>query len=217
MTREKYEAYNMDKRYCTIYLARHGETEANVLRITQGHSSSPLTDKGKMQAKSLGENLHDVHFDAIFSSDLERAKHTAEIAALDRKISVQTSQLLREKSFGTFEGGPIIHYIEALQKIVSEETEPALFMTAKLGVGDESEAEVASRVIRFLREIAVAYEGKTVLVVSHGAAIRILLAHLGFGTRKELLGSVSNAAYIKLESDGIDFFVKETFGVMKKV
>ncbi len=207
----------MDTKYCTIYLARHGETEANVLRITQGHSSSPLTDKGKMQAKALGENLFDIHFDAVFSSDLERAKHTAEIATLNRKIAVQTSQLLREKSFGTFEGGPIIHYIEALQKIVSEEEEVAKYMAAKLGVGDESEEEVATRVIRFLREIAVAYAGKTVLVVSHGAAIRILLAHLGFGTRKELLGSISNAAYIKLESDGIDFFVKETFGVVKKV
>ncbi len=217
MIKEKYAAYNMDTKYCTIYLARHGETEGNVKRLAQGHSSSPLTDKGKMQAKALGENLFDVQFDAIFSSDLERARHTAEIAALDRKIAVKTSQLLREKFFGTFEDGPMIHYVEALRKIINEEADAASLMAAKLGTGDESEGEVATRVIRFLREVAVAYAGKTILVVSHGAAIRILLAHLGFGTRKELLGSIVNTGYVKLESDGIDFFVKETFGVMKKL
>ena len=59
--------------------------------------------------------------------------------------------------------------------------------------------------------------GKTILVVSHGGVMRYLLIHLGFGTYTNLpTGSIGNTAYIKLETDGVDFFVKETKGITKK-
>jgi alpha-ribazole phosphatase len=58
--------------YCIIYLVRHGETEWNVKKITQGQSESYLTEKGVEQAKETAEKLKDVKFDAIFSSDLNR-------------------------------------------------------------------------------------------------------------------------------------------------
>jgi broad specificity phosphatase PhoE len=55
------------------------------------------------------------------------------------------------------------------------------------------------------------------LAVSHGGAMRALLMHLGYATFDELRGrSVENTAYIKLDSDGIDFFVKETKGINKQ-
>lgn len=62
----------------------------------------------------------------------------------------------------------------------------------------------------YLREVAVAYQGKDILVVSHGGVMRILLDHLG---KRVARGATANTAYIKLESDGVEFFVKETEGI----
>jgi len=74
----------------------------------------------------------------------------------------------------------------------------------------ESDEEIISRLIPFLREIAVGFIGKTILIVSHGGVMRILLQHLG---RKVPHGAASNTAYIILESDGVEFFIKGTEGI----
>jgi broad specificity phosphatase PhoE len=73
-----YNDRNM-KNYSTIYLTRHGETEWNEKKIIQGHSDIPLNKKGIKQANLLGMELKNIHFDAVFSSDLVRAKKSAEI------------------------------------------------------------------------------------------------------------------------------------------
>ena len=81
----------------------------------------------------------------------------------------------------------------------------------------ETEQDLINRVLVFLREAAVTYLGKTVLVVTHGGMIRSLLMHLGFGSFDELpSGCVENTGYIVLQSDGVDFFIKETKGINKK-
>ena len=81
----------------------------------------------------------------------------------------------------------------------------------------ESADEAVSRLLTFLREVAVAYLGKTILVVNHGTNMRSLLTHLRYATFDELPdGSLENTAYIILESDGVDFFVKKKVGVNKK-
>jgi broad specificity phosphatase PhoE len=203
--------------YCTLYIARHGETEWNLKQLTQGHGDSPLTDKGKEQARALGERLKEVAFDAIFSSDLSRAKHTAEIAKLERELAVQTSELLRERSFGAYEGQAIGTYSGKLLAMISEAENEAQRLAAKLGEGDESEEEVVTRFIRQLREISVAYPGKNVLVVAHGGSIRMFLTHIGYGTYKELVSAVSNGAYVKVTCDGINFNVEEVVGITKNI
>ena len=74
-----------------------------------------------------------------------------------------------------------------------------------------------SRFITILREIAVAYTEKTVLVTSHMGLMRTFLVHLGFESYKELfLYNFLNTAYIKIKSDGVDFFIEELYGVEKK-
>ena len=90
-----------------VYIVRHGQTLFNFLERVQGWSDSPLTDKGVHQAKAVAIHLASIHFDAIYSSDLMRAMHTAE-AILEKQNSVtelQTTPLLREAYFGGFEGG----------------------------------------------------------------------------------------------------------------
>ena len=204
--------------YCTIYLARHGETEWNALHRIQGQTDSPLTLNGIKQAKALAKNLRTVVFKAIFSSDLLRAKRTAEMVALDKKLTVITTQALRERAFGRFEGKTGTEFERELKDLFDQRetlADEGRFKF-KLHPEIESDAEIITRSLVYLREIAVAYAGKTVLIVSHSGIICGLLIHLGFGTYYELpYTAIDNTAYIKLESDGIDFFVKETFGVHK--
>ena len=79
----------------TFYIVRHGQTEWNVLHRIQGQLDSSLTEQGKQEAKETAKKLKDVHFDVIYSSDLLRSKHTAEIIALEKKLEIMTTKALR--------------------------------------------------------------------------------------------------------------------------
>lgn len=64
-----------------LYVSRHGETLANIeKRLAGSKSDSPLTEKGIMQAKELGQNLNSISFDVVYSSPLQRAVNTVNIA-----------------------------------------------------------------------------------------------------------------------------------------
>jgi broad specificity phosphatase PhoE len=204
------------KNFTTIYIVRHGETEWNVQGLLQGQMDSPLTIAGKDQARLLGQELAHVQFDAVFSSDLERTKKTAEIIGLEKKLAVKTTEALRERAFGTFEGKKYAVLEEELKDLIAEyETlQDKEKLTFRFRDDMETEEEVLIRFLRFLREIGVAYSGKTVLLVTHGGTMRTLLVHLGFGTYKQLHHSaVKNGGYLVLESDGVEFFIKETKGI----
>lgn len=202
-----------ENKYCTIYFVRHGQTDWNVKSIIQGHSDIPLNENGVSQAKKIAEKMTNVRFDAVFSSDLLRAKRTAEIIVLEKKLAVKTTEALRERFFGRFEGKDWRQYdreiVTLLKKYrkVGYDSKKAIM---------ETDSSMISRVITFLREIAVAYPGKTVLMVSHGGLMRTLLIHLGYGTYETLPpGSIGNLGYVKMRSDGVDFFISETSGVTR--
>lgn len=204
------------KNYCTLYIVRHGQSLSNVEKIVAGHTNKPLSPEGEAQAKARAQDLDAVKFDVAFSSDLARAHKTAEIISLNRQLVVNTIQLLRERNFGEWESRPETEFLEEnrhlLEKLesLSEQEKQDL----KIGQGYESNSEIAQRFITVLREIAVTYLGKTVLVVSHGSIMRSLLMLLGFATYASLpSGSVSNTGYFVLESDGVDFFIKKTEGI----
>lgn len=197
---------------CTLFIARHGQTEWNVKKIIQGHSESVLTERGKQQARELHRTLQDIHFDAIFSSDLLRAKQTAEIIALEKKLAVTTTAALRERKWGKYEGRKSTEYQQEARVLLEKfntlsDQEKWQF---RMSVDMETDEEVVSRFIQFVREIAVAYRGKTVLVVTHGGCIRTFLTRLGYMSYGEFEGMApQNAGYMKVLSDGIDFFLKE--------
>jgi broad specificity phosphatase PhoE len=94
----------MKNNFCTIYLVRHGRTDWNEKGLIQGHTNIALNQEGKIQAENLARELKHIKFDKVFSSDLARAKQTAEIIALEHKLSVETSKALRERNFGKYEG-----------------------------------------------------------------------------------------------------------------
>lgn len=206
------------KNYCTFYLVRHGQTDWNVKKMMQGHKDSRLTDLGIKQAQELAKKLNRIHFDAVFSSDLLRAKRTAEIIVAEKKLAIATTQLLRERSFGKYEGWSWERYYQQFEKSLEKYkklTEKEYFVH-KLDPSIESDEEVVSRLITLIREIAVGNAGKKILLVSHGGLMRVFLTHIGYGTRRELrAGCVKNTAYVKFLSDGVDFIIKEVSGIKK--
>ena len=88
----------------TLLLARHGETDWNRQLRIQGSSDIELNDLGRRQAQALAQDLTDVELDAIYSSDLARARQTAEPVAATHGLEVRFDPRLRERSFGSWEG-----------------------------------------------------------------------------------------------------------------
>lgn len=195
--------------YCTLYIVRHGQTDWNAQGITQGETDIPLNSEGIKQAKTLGGSLKKIEFDAVFSSDLLRAKRTAEIIAMEKKLAVETTNLLRERRYGKFEGKPG-HLMDEFHKTWETLSKKGR-ISYKPYDGYETDEEAISRFITFLREVAARYLSKKVLIVSHGGIMRVFLNHLSDKTYRAK--AISNSAYIKLESDGVDFFIKELQGI----
>jgi len=201
----------MTAQMCTIYIVRHGQTDWNVSKTSQGQIDIPLNKVGESQAIDLEEQLKHIDFDAFFSSDLIRAKRTAEILNRERNLAFQTTAALRERNFGTYQGKPIDDAHRRLYQLLEDYKEHPHIIESRV----ETNEQLVSRALTFIREISVGYEGKTVLLVSHGGLMRTLLVHLGFCLSRQIpyIGAIKNTAYIKLISDGSEISVKETFGI----
>ncbi len=184
-----------------------------------------LNSTGEAQAKAAANRLKKIPFTAAFSSDLVRAKQTAEIISLEHHLAVTTAKAIRERSFGKYEGRSVEQFSADLKDLLAEfETlsdEAKFDFTFPFGI--ENLGLSVTRLITFLREISVAYLGKTVLVVSHGALIRHFLIRIGFAAFQQLQWipgvsmPISNLGHAVIDCDGIDFFVKDTFGINKTI
>lgn len=201
----------MTAQICTLYLVRHGQTQWNVDKIIQGHINIPLTEEGERQAYEQKENLKNIKFSKVYSSDLIRAHRTAEILNSDRELSHDKTAALRERNFGTYEGKSRENdKIQLFDLINSDSNHPHLKES-----GVESNDSMINRSLTFLRKKSLKHVGKNVLVVSHGGLIREILIHLKYAKADDFPPrSIKNLAYIKLECDGITFTVKETFGIV---
>jgi len=197
----------------TVYIVRHGETEWNFKKLIQGQSDSPLTKEGVKQAKKLSKKLIKVKFDLVFSSDLLRAKRTAEIIIAEQKLEIATSKLLRERRFGKLEGKPV-QTLRAFDDLFAKLKHEEIY-SYKSFPDVESDEEIVTRLITFLREAAITHAGKKILVVTHGGVMRAFLIKLGVSDYKDPVW-VGNAGYIKLETDGVDFYVLEVDGIEKR-
>ena len=197
----------------TFYIVRHGQTEWNVDRIVQGHKDSELTASGRAQAKDVAEKFKEIQIDHVFSSDLLRARQTAEILTLEKKMAIKTTKLLREQTYGEYEGKDLDELL-ALFKHWDTLSEKERF-TYRAHHSFETDEESTARFITFLRETAVAYANQTILVVTHGIMMRNLMIHLGSMSYKDNK-FFQNSGHIILESDGVDFFVKEMNGFENK-
>jgi len=156
-------------RVTTLLLARHGETDWNRARRWQGHADRPLTDRGRAQAAALGDRLADIALDAVYSSDLRRARETAEAGALPHGLDVIELPELREVDVGSWEG---------LTRDEAESRFPDGFrrwLAGGTGWEDgETYAEMSRRVLAVVERIASDHEGGRILIVSHGGPIRAI-------------------------------------------
>ena len=147
-----------------VLVLRHGQSEWNALRRWQGHADIDLDDEGVRQAVAAGTVLGT--FDAVWASDLQRARHTAEIIAEAIGIGpVQIDPRLRETDVGPWEG---------LTHSEVESGWPGFLAAHRRPEGFEPYEEAASRMGAALRDIAAQQPGGEVLVVSHGGVIRAL-------------------------------------------
>ena len=200
---------------CKIYIVRHGQTEWNVKRLIQGHKNSQLTKLGIEQAFAAAAKLQNIVFDEVYSSDLDRAHLTASIIAKEKQLVVKMTKLLREKSYGKYEGRGYDVFQSELKEYTDEFDKHPHDKKWSFKFPDiETDEEVVIRTLRFLREISIANPNKKVLVVTHAGVIGNLLIHLGVWDYPEQhTKKLANAGYLQLESDGIDFFVKEADGI----
>jgi len=153
-----------------ILFVRHGETDWNVERRVQGHSDRPLNATGLAQARELAAELREGRIDAVYASDLARARDTAAAVAAEHGLEVEVVPALREKNFGSWEG--------LLDTEIRER-----FPQANGGPWGDAETsnEVAERVLGALHEIAGRHPDGRVLVVSHGGPLRAVLRHCSAG------------------------------------
>lgn len=201
-----------------FYILRHGQTQWNAEKRIQGQKNPPLNARGHQEAETISQALRDVEFNLIFSSDLLRAKQTADTIASKRSLTVQTSSSLRERYYGQLEGkkDEEVHKDPILKELIRtfENQSVEKSWSSAIVPDMESDEKLADRLIKFLRELTALYPGKKILVISHGGPIRVLLMQLGFVPKGSLRSrATKNGGYIVLTSDGTDFFVKETKGI----
>lgn len=169
-----------------LILVRHGQTEWNRQNRLQGQRNSPLTKLGREQAAQVKKALFGHSIDKAYVSPLQRARDTLDIILGDRGIDVAVSDNLKEIDLGPWEGKsredllkshPVAyHHFWHRQD---------LFRLA----GAESFHQLKMRVVGELDALFARERGKSVLVVSHGMAIKSAIAHYT-GTPLEKMADV---------------------------
>ena len=156
-----------------ICFIRHGETTWNAERRMQGHIDIPLNTAGMGQAKRLATSLTQTKhsFDAIYSSDLERALHTANVVANALSLAVHTTPQLRERNVGQLQGlllseAPIL-LPEIWQSHIARE------LDHDLG-GGESIRAFHQRMQGVLELLLRQHRGQSILAVSHGGSLDMI-------------------------------------------
>ena len=178
-----------------IYPVRHGQSEWNVLRRTQGQIPHPqLTDLGRRQASAAAEairadtELNGQAVRSVVASDLVRAVQTARIIADALAAPIHLDGRWREQYLGRLEG---LGYGETDAELAGTRAGP----DAPIG-GGESARQVAERVAAALEDL----DPTEAVVVTHGDTIRCLLAHVtGIAAAFDVSNPVPNGAVIALD------------------
>lgn len=155
----------------TVLAVRHGETAWNRESRIQGHLDIPLSPLGLAQAQRLAQALAGEPLDAIYASDLGRARQTAAAVAERVGLPVQEDAGLRERGFGCFEG-------LSWSEIESRWPEQALRWKRRdpdFGAeGGERLRDFYARAVGTVERLAQAHPGQTLLVVAHGGVMDCL-------------------------------------------
>jgi broad specificity phosphatase PhoE len=158
----------------TIHLVRHGQTNWNVERRIQGQTESSLTLMGIEQARQVAKQLQNVKFDRAYASSSERARDTARYILEHHEVDLELRDDLREIYLGEWEGQLYsdvkLSHPEPHQHFWEDPSSFAL-------TGAESFYDLQTRAVNAVENIVQENEGRTILIVSHGAFIKALLCH----------------------------------------
>ncbi|MGB1378714.1 MAG: histidine phosphatase family protein [Nitrosopumilus sp.] len=159
-----------------IIFLRHGQAKNNTERVLSGRTPGvPLTDKGITQAQQTAELLEHMNISAIYSSPIQRAKHTAEIVGEHNSIDVQIDDRLIELDMGKFTGVPydeiFANHGNVFLKFYNGELEIA-------HNGVETFADVKKRVTSIVDEIIEKHPDQNVVLVTHMDPIKAMLSNV---------------------------------------
>ncbi len=150
-----------------LYFARHGNTDANprsAVSKDSGEIDEPLNQEGIQQANDLAEELKDIHFDAIITSPMKRARETTEIVNKYHNLPIDISAVWRERGIGTYTD------LETWNNLFDFDQDFRL-------ENSEDLKEFFKRIYDAIDDLKQKYEHKTILVVSHGGVQLALYAY----------------------------------------
>ncbi|WP_108508861.1 histidine phosphatase family protein [Polynucleobacter acidiphobus] len=156
-----------------ICFVRHGETDWNVEKRMQGHTDIPLNAHGVMQAERLAKVLlrTGYRFDRIYSSDLERAFHTAKVIASPLSLDITVHPDLRERHVGKLQG----LLLADAPKMLPEQWRRHLARDLEFDLeGGESILGFHARMKRMLDHLLMRHAGEQILAVSHGGSLDMI-------------------------------------------
>ena len=157
-----------------LWLVRHGQTDWNIEGRYQGQADTSLNPTGIAEAGEAAQQLAGRPFQKVYSSDLTRAKQTAELIARPRNATILVDPRLREISLGEWEG-QLFNLIQVSypQEVAQRELTPLTFRAP----GGESIEDIWRRVKQAVNDINAQNPGEEVVVVSHGLVLATLLAY----------------------------------------
>ncbi|MCC6865652.1 MAG: 2,3-diphosphoglycerate-dependent phosphoglycerate mutase [Ignavibacteria bacterium] len=163
-----------------LVLIRHGQSQWNLENRFTGWIDIPLSPKGEEEASSAGEKIKGMTFDKAFSSVLQRATKTYEIAAQKagfKHLVCERDEALNERMYGDLQG---LNKDECREKFGAEQVHIWRRSFDVPPPGGESLKNTAERVLPyFYKKIEpMLREGKNILVVAHGNSLRALIMHL---------------------------------------
>ncbi len=157
-----------------IIFLRHGQAKNNTERILSGRTPGvPLTDKGITQAQQTAELLEDMNISAIYSSPIQRAKHTAEIVGKHNSIDVTIDDRLIELDMGKFTNVPYDEIFTSHGNVFMK------FYNGELEIahnGVETFADVKKRVASIVEEVIEKHPDENVVLVTHMDPIKAMLS-----------------------------------------
>lgn len=155
-----------------ILLIRHGETAWNAERRLQGYLDVPLNQHGQRQAEAMAAALADERLDAVFASDLQRARQTAQALANAHGLPVQTEPGLRERCYGAFEGllyDEIAAHFPAAHAAWQARDIDARFPAGRHAA--ETLREFSQRALSVVERLAQSPGCRRIAIVTHGGVL----------------------------------------------
>ncbi|MBS1268006.1 MAG: 2,3-bisphosphoglycerate-dependent phosphoglycerate mutase [Nitrosopumilus sp.] len=157
-----------------IIFLRHGQAKNNTDRILAGRTEGiPLTETGIKQAQHTAELLEHMNISAIYSSPIQRAKHTAEIAGRHNSVDVTIDERLIELDMGKFTG---MHYDQIFN---SHGNVFMKFYNGELEIahnGVETFSQVKNRVLSLVDHVIEKHPDENVVLVTHMDPIKAMLS-----------------------------------------